>query len=302
MKWRSGAGYALVVLGAIVPCAVSAQSAAPAAVPTEPPAALGSPPLRLTDPPLISISRLSAENPFGLVADVAAAPPAKPPFTELVLSAPFFATMRVDRVGRVTQSRRVRDPIPSLSADSKKSLDRWVFDPARKNGQPVETWASFQLDLQVVIRAPKIEQMNMTPVTPASPILVPFEWGSDTGWYESLKVSPPSDGTVPIEQVDTRPNPKKTKWDADSYRGPFSCRFWIKVNALGRVEKSIPIQVSDPILIAYMRRSLSSWQLRPAQIKGQAVDSWNDLSLSGQLGYSTEIKQIVNLPKTLAIP
>jgi len=32
------------------------------------------------------------------------------------------------------------------------------------------------------------------------------------------------------------------------------------------------------------------------------VDSWNDLSLTGQLGYSIEIKQIANLRKTLAVP
>jgi hypothetical protein len=301
MRRQSGVGYALAILGAILPRAVPAQSAPAQAAPAAP-AALGAPPLRLTDPPVISISRLPAENPFGLVVDVPAAPPVKPPFAELALTTPFFAAMRVDRAGHVTQSRRVRDPIPSLSVDSKKSLDRWLFDPARKNGQPVETWASFRLDLQVVILSPKIEQMSLTPVTPASPVPVPFEWGSDTGWYESLKVSPPSDGTIPIEQVDTPPNPKKTRWDADSYRGPFSCRFWIKVNASGRIEKSIPIQVSDPVLIVYIRRSLSSWQLRPAQVKGQAVDSWNDLSLTGQLGYSIEIKQIANLRKTLAVP
>ncbi len=298
MRRQPAVACALAVLGAIVPCAASAQpSQAP--IPTAAPVS-GVPPLRLSDPPLISISRLPPDNPFGLVVDVQAAMPVKPPFTELALSAPFFAAMRVDRTGHVTQSRRVRDPIPSLTADSKKSLDRWVFDPARRSGQPVETWASFRLDLQVVIRAPKIEQMTMTPVIPTSPIPVPFEWGSDTTWYENLKVTPPSDGTVPVEQVDTPPNPKKTKWDADSYKGPFSCRFWIKVNASGRVERSIPIQVSDPVLIAYIRRSLSSWQLRPAQVKGQAVDSWSDLSLAGQIGYSTEIKQIFNLRKTLS--
>jgi len=302
MKRRSGAGYALAALGAILPCAVSAQTGVPAAVPTAPPVVLGAPPLRLMDPPLVATPRLPAENPFGLAADVAAALPAKPPFAALGLSVPFYAMMRVDVAGRVLQSRRVRDPIPSLAADSKKSLDRWVFEPARKSGQVVETWASFRLDLQVVIGVPRIEQMSMAPVTPATPIPAPVDWGSDTGWYESLKVSPPSDGTVPIEQVDIPPNPKKTRWDADSYRGPFACRFWIKVNAQGRVEKSIPIQVSDPILIPYVRRSLSSWQLRPAQLKGQAVDSWNDLSLAGQISYSIEIKQIVKLSKTLAVP
>ena len=69
---------------------------------------------------------------------------------------------------------------------------------------------------------------------------------------------------VPVEQVDTTPVPKKTKWTADSYKGPFSCRLWVKVGAAGRVEKMIPIQVSDPVLIPYMRRTVSAWSIRPS--------------------------------------
>jgi hypothetical protein len=105
---------------------------------------------------------------------------------------------------------------------------------------------------------------------------------------------------VPLEQVDTPPNPKKTKWGADSFKGPFACRFWVRVNAAGRNDRMIPIQASDPILIAYMRRIATTWPVKPARVKGQPADSWAELFVSGQLSYSIEIKQINNLRKTLA--
>lgn len=302
MRFRSGlrgiataAGWATcaVALGQ-APAATTPPPNAPTALPA------GLTPLKLTDPPAISTMRLPADNPFGANVEAAAFPPPKPVFTEAVINAPFFGALRVDRAGRVTQTRRVRDPIPSLAADSKKSLDRWTFDPAKKGGQPVDTWASARLDLAVTVKPPKIEQIAMTPVTPSSPIPAPFEWGSDTAWYEGLKVTPPSDGTVPVEQVDTAPNPKKYPWYADSYRGPFTCRLWVKVNAAGKVEKVIPITVSDPVLIAYMRQQLPNWPIRPARVKGQPADTWNDLTLAGTVGYSIDVKQTVSLRKTIA--
>jgi hypothetical protein len=300
MRPRLSPGWIAAVAGWAVCAASLAQApgttpgqSAPAALPA------GITPLQLTDPPVISTLRLPADNPFGSNVENPALPPPKPVFTEAVVAAPFFGAIRVDRAGRVTQSRRVRDPIPSLAADSKKSMDRWTFDPARKAGQPVDTWASVRIDLAVMVKPPKIEQITMTPVTPSTPIPAPFEWGSDNAWYDSLKLTPPSDGTIPVEQVDTPPNPKKYPWYADSYRGPFSCRLWIKVNAAGKVEKVIPITASDPVLIAYMRQELPSWPIRPARIKGQPADTWNDLSLAGTVGYSIEVKQTVSLRKTI---
>ena len=105
---------------------------------------------------------------------------------------------------------------------------------------------------------------------------------------------------MPLEQVDTPPNPKKTKWGADSFKGPFACKFWVRITAAGRIDRMIPIQASDPILIPYMRRVATTWPVRPANVKGQPVDSWGELFVSGQLSYSIEIKQINNLRKTLA--
>ena len=289
--------------------ATATPAAAPATAPTlaptpvpPTPVPMGPPPRRLLDTPIVSVSHLSADNPFGLAVEEPAGLPPKPAFAETVVPASLFAAVRVDTSGKVVQSRLIRDPIPSLAAESRRSFEqRWAFDPAVKRGQPVETWASVRLDFQVEVR-PREEQATLTPVTPATPLPPPFVWGEDAKWYESYRTSPPTDGTVPVEQVDTAPVPKKTKWSADSYRGPFSCHLWIKVNAAGRVEKMIPIQASDPVLVPYMRRTVATWILRPARVKGQPVDSWNELSVSGQLSYSIDLKQINNLRKTLATP
>jgi hypothetical protein len=247
----------------------------------------------------LSVSRLPSENPFGGTFDSPAAFNGKPTFTELSLPASFYAAVHVDRAGKVLESRRVRDPIPSLSADSAKSFERWSFDPARKSGQPVETWASLRLDLATEVRPPKVDRFTLTPVTSTTPIAAPLDWSSDASWYDRLRPAPAGDGVVPVEQVDVLATPRKTRWDADSYKGPFSCRFWVRVSAAGRIERAIAIQVSDPLLVGYLRQQMSTWQLKPAQTGGRAADSWNELVLSGQISYSTEVKQIANLRKTI---
>ena len=300
------AGFAAAAALAYLSAAATAQEATPApaapppaATPTAIPAAGAAAPLKLNDGPSIRIDRLPSDNPFGVVAEAPAALPVKPQFNELRLEAPLFAAIRVDRTGKATASRRARDPIPSLVADEKRSFERWTFEPARKGGQPVETWAAFRLDLTIDLKAPKVEQATLTPVTPTTAIPVPLEWGTDQAWYDAVKAAAPTDGTVPVEQLDTLAVPKKTKWDADSYKGPFSVRMWVRVNAAGRADRTIPIQASDPILIADIRRQIAAWQFRPARVNGQAADSWNELAVSGQIGWSSEIKQIQNLRKSL---
>lgn len=267
----------------------------PAAVPSAPT------PLRLSDPPSVRIETLSSENPFGLAAEDPAALPPKPAFTDYVVEEPLYASIHVDRTGKPGASRRARDPIPSLAAETKKSFDRWVFEPARRGGQPVDTWSSVRLDLRVEVKAPRIEQLTLTPISPSTPLPAPFEWRPDAAWYDALpSAPPPTDGSVPVEEVETLAVPKKTKWDADSYKGPFSVKMWVRITAAGRVDRAIPIQASDPILLSAFRRQIGAWQLRPARVKSQPVDSWAELAIAGQIGYSVEVKQIANLRKSLA--
>lgn len=300
MKRRRQTSLALAASGVLAGASLLGQdpAATPAPAPSSSaaPASSSAPPLRLTEPPVLSISRLPPENPFGIVAESSASLPPKPTLPEMVLSTSLFVTTRVDANGKVVTVRRARDPIPTASAETQKDLARWTFEPARKGAQKVAAWAPHRLDLAVEIDEPKIEQIILTSITPATPLAVPFDWGLDGVWYDTVKAPPPSDGALPVEQLDTLAIPKRTPFP-DSHKGPFSCRLWIKVGAAGRVEKTIPITASDPVLIAYFRKAMSGWQLRPARVKGAPAESWNELAIAGTFSYSVEIKQIVPLRK-----
>ena len=255
--------------------------------------------LRIRETPSIAVEKLSSDNPYGKPADAPAAIPPKLTFADATLSAGFFVSVHVDPTGKALAVRRERDPIPSLAAESLKSFSRWVFSPGRRNGQAVDTWGAYRVDLEVSIRSPKIVQMAFTPVPPTAPLPKPFEWPTDAEWLDSRKLPPPTDGSTPIDQVDTTPIPQKTPWSADSYKGPFTVKYWVKVDKNGRIDKAIPLEVSDPVLLPYFRRSMSAWLIKPAQSGGAPVDSWNELTLGGTVSYSDDIKQIVALRKAI---
>jgi hypothetical protein len=284
-----------------VPVTAAPVAAEPAPAPAVPPVTLPvpAPVMRLVDPPVILVETLPPENPFATVVDAPAMMPVKPVAADAVIGASLFATIRVDPKGKAVAVRRARDPIPSLTAQSQSSLLRWTFDPGRKSGQAVETWTSLRLDLAVEIDSPKIEQALLTPITPTTPIAKPVEWGTDAAWLERLKPGPPVEGTIPNEQLDTPPVPKKQPWSSSSYKGPFSVKFWVRINGSGRVEKSIPLTASDPVLIPYFRKAIDSWLFRPARAAGAAVTTWNELLLGGQISFSTDLKLTASLRQSL---
>lgn len=294
------------VESAPLPGTAPAPGAAEAPVPA--PAPLGTPsapppppvpPARIVDTPTVSIAKLPADNPYGLPFDAPAALPAKITFTDAVISAPFFVSVRVDATGKPLSVRRDRDPIPSLAGESMRSIQRWTITPARRGGQAVETWGAYRLELAVEVDAPKITQAVMAPVTPQMALPAPFSWPPEAEWLDSRKPGPTPEGTVSIVEVDTAPMPQKTPWSADSFKGPISAKYWIKVDRNGKIERAIPLEITDPVLLAYFRRAMSGWVLRPAQSKGTPVDSWNELVLAGTISFDVELKQISALRRAI---
>ncbi len=286
------------------PHATPTSTAPPATVATPPPppavaTPAAAPVARVTDAAVVAILQAPAENPFGIVLEVPAAVPPKLTFSQSVVPATEYVSTRVDAAGKPMGVKPERDPIPSLAGEAQKSLARWTFEPARRGSESVETWAALRLELQVEIDPPRSVQANLVGVTPSTAIPRPLAWPSDEVWLETRKGPAPAGG-VPVEAVDSPPLPKKTPWTADSYKGPFSARFWVKVKSNGSVEKAIPLEATDPILVGYLRRAMSTWTFRPAQAGGTSVDSWNELSLSGQVYYKVELKQIASLRRSLA--
>ena len=287
--------------GATVPAAPVAPAAPAAPTPVRAVATpTPAPPARITEPGVVAILQAPSDNPFGTTAQVSAALPPKLAFVDATVNATEYVSVRVDAAGKPVAFRLERDPIPSLSGEVQRSLARWTFDPAKGAAGPVETWASLRLDLPVEINAPRSVQSSLVPVTPSTAIPRPFGWPADEVWLESRKGGAPVEGTVPLETVDTPPMPRKTPWNANSYKGPFSAKFWVRVKSNGALEKAIPLEASDPVLVGYLRRAMSSWAFRPAQANGIPIDSWNELSLSGQVSYSVDLKQIASLRKSLA--
>jgi hypothetical protein len=280
------------------PAPEAAPPVAPVTVPSAPtPAAATA--LQIRDTPVILVARLPSENPFGSTAQVPAALPQKLNFVDGAVSVGDFVSVHVDAAGKAVAVRRERDPIPSLSAEELKSLSRWVFSPARKAGLAVDTWGAYRIELYTEIRAPKIMQVAFVPITPSTPIPTPFSWPSDNDWLESRRPPPPTDTTVPIDEVDLAPIPQKTPWSADSFKGPFSVKFWVHVDKAGHIDRAIPLEVSDPALLSYFRKAMGTWAIRPAMTDGAPVESWNELVLSGQISFSPEIKQIAALRRPL---
>ena len=296
----------------VTPAPPAESAAAPAEAPPTTPAATGAalPPigptpvpvataLRIVETPAVSVAKLPADNPFGSGAEIPAALPQKVPFADATVSSGFFVSIHVDPSGRAVMARRERDPIPSLAAETLKSLQRWTMIPARRAGQPVDTWGAYRLELAVAVRAPKIAQMTLGPVLKTAALPKPFDWPNETAWLDSRKGTTPTDGTVPIVEVDTAPMPQKTPWSADSFKGAFSAKYWIQVDKSGHVTKAIPLEISDPVLLAYFRQAMNGWILRPASSAGAAVPSWNELTMSGTISYNVDLKQITALRRPI---
>jgi hypothetical protein len=290
-----------MALAAALPGLAGAQ--APPVPPAQPPAAAApaasyGEPQTINDTDSILLARLPAENPFGAALDAPAVLPVKPVIPKVLMSDEMYLAIRIDAKGKPVSFRKPRDPIPSLAADVQKSVSRWTFDPGKKGGQPVETWTVVKLDLSTEVDPLKMEQVSLSPVTRETPIPTPFEWPAAANWVEAQKAIPPSDETVPFDQVDTPPSPRKTHWSADSYERPITVKLWVRVTTAGKVDRIVPIQVPDPFLIGYLKKGLASWTLRPARAGNASVESWNELAFSGEIDCSIELKQIVSLKKS----
>jgi hypothetical protein len=298
LLWLGLIGWAVGQAPAPAPTAAPAATALAETAAGKPATPLGAP-LKITDAGTTLVARFPTDNPFGSAVDSPAMPPLKPVIPKIQMTDEMYVAIRVDAKGKTTSFKRVRDPIPSIAADTQKSFSRWVFDPPKKGGQPVDTWTSVKLDLAMEVDPLKIEQLTLTPVTRESPIPTPFEWPAAAAWLETQKPSPPSDGAVPLEQLDTPPAPRKTPWSADSFNRLITVKLLVRITAAGKVDRMVPLQVSDPFLIPYLKKGLSLLVFRPARSGNANVDSWNEVSLSGTIDNSIELKQIVSLRKSL---
>ena len=235
---------------------------------------------------MISVSRLPADNPFGRRRRRAARSPPKPPFPELPVTTSLFAAVRVDPTGKVVaRSRLVRDPVPSvvprnhggLSSSAGPSIPpSGRASPSKSGGATVSTCRS--MCGRGRSRRPDTHHPDDSPCRSLSS-------GATTrsGTTVSRPRLPPS-GTVALEQVDSM-----TKSEEDPVgRGLLQRSLLLQVlgahqrQRLHRQVDPDPGQRSGPDpLHAESRDDLA--RCGRARVKSQPVESWCELSVSGQL-------------------
>ena len=239
--------------------------------------------LRIRDLPSITVEKLPTDNPYGKTVESARGPAAE---ARLRRRGDAGRVLRLgargpDRQGRsrsVATAIRSRRSPPSPSSRSRAGPSRRHARADSRSTRGARTGSTSQVE----IRAPKITQMTLTPVTPPRRFRS-RSTGSPTPTGSRVATSPrPHDGSVPIDQVDTAPIPQKTPWSADSYKGPFSvavlgARRQDRTDHDARFRSRSAIPCSSPTFA----RSMGGWMLRPAQSAGAPVDSWNELVLGG---------------------
>ena len=151
-------------------------------------------------------------------------PRSRPPFrkssnfADAAVSVGDYVSVHVDPAGRAMAVRRERDPIPSLSAEELKSLSRWLFSPSRKGARPSRLG---RLSHRALHRGPCAEdppdglRADHADDTHSHSV----SWPSDNDWLESRHPSPPTDATVPIDQVDVAPSRRRRPGPRTRSRG-----------------------------------------------------------------------------------
>jgi hypothetical protein len=277
-------------LALAVPCAAATQTPVPTPV-ASPAAPLAPPPPPQAVPrPVESIPGMSRLTP----AEVAYVHPLyraleTPPKVversvpaDLEQRVPIFLAVHVPETGRVSEVVPVEPPLKGLATPVGIVTQKWRFTPARKGGQPVATWVTYRMELNVELEKAAFSAFALEPVdreTPLAP-LVKEPKGDDWMARYSKEIVPKDPGAVSIEDVDVLPAPEKTSWSFDAARARSRVTALLEISAAGAVARILPTGDSEPLLVAWLRQTTPKWKITPATAGGTHVSAWMTLDLT----------------------
>jgi hypothetical protein len=188
-----------------------------------------------------------------------------------------MVTVKVEETGRVSAIEGVEPPLKALGASASILAPRWTFEPAKKDGRPVRTWASMAFDLDIEMERASFSSFTLRPVQktdPAARVIREYEGDSFTARYPK-EINSKEDGLVSVEDVDFIPQPKKVSWKFDSTRLRSRFTALVQVSKDGSVLKVLPVgELVESAIARWMRSAISTWKLSPAVVSGAPVDCW----------------------------
>ena len=265
------------------------------------PAQTPEPPATPADPVRPVVMALPERNPFTCDADTGAAIATRELPSGVEATIPEFVSFRLDHTGKIEDVLLVHDPIPSLAAQQRESFKKWEFLPPKKASVELAGWSTVRLDLKFEYSRPQITRADFLPVTATTPVpdVLPVRW--DEGWIETAPPLTDLHGAEAVEALDMPPLPKKTKWYADRFKGPFQLKLWIEVSPAGKATRIVPVEVKDAALMGYFRGAISRWNFAPARKGGQAISCWGMLDLAGTISYDVSLLRSASIKKSAGL-
>ena len=196
-----------------------------------------------------------ADNPFGKPADAPAAIPPKLTFTDATLSAGFFVSVHVDPTGKAARrAARARSDSVARRRVAEIVLALDVRSPARKAASPSTPGARTASISRSTIRSPKIVQMAFDAGHRRRRRSRSRSSGRPTPtWLDSRK---PGAARGRLDRRSSRSTRRRSRrrrrGRPTPTRGRSRVKFWVRVDKTGQIDKAIPIEVSDPVLLALL--------------------------------------------------
>jgi len=270
--------HRFLVAAMLLAGASRAQAQAPAPRPVE----------ALPDPVRITLAEVAYVHPLFRAVDEAPklAERTNPP--DLDTRQPLVLSVHLLETGRAAEAVTVEPPLRGLAAPLPGLVPRWRFAPAKKNGQPVPTWATYSIDLAISLEKAIFTAFTLEALRKDDPLVPTVRDTSGDAWMARYprEIDPKDPATVSIEDVDVLPSPEKTPWSFDTARLKARTTALVEVSEQGTVSRFLPTGETEPLLGLWLKQLASKWRFTPALAGGRPVSCW--MVLDASLDYTID--------------
>jgi hypothetical protein len=199
--------------------------------------------------------------------------------------ATLFLSLKLDETGKVLQAEAIDPPLRGLAPAAAEVALRWTFEPARKDGKAVRTWAACGVDLVVDLERPVFTSFALLPVGKGDPLpAAPREPVGDEALLRfPSRPDDPDPAVVSIEEVDLLPAARKAPWKIEPVRLKSRFSAILQVSPAGAVERVIATGTAvEPFILAWVRTQAARWKISPALDGETPQRSYMNLDLAAE--------------------
>lgn len=227
----------------------------------------------------VPIVLLESANPFAIAVDASPRLLSSTPPRKLDVAGTAQIAAYVDTKGNCLGGVPLDLPFPGMTTTILEEIKDVRFDPAKKAGKPVGSWAVLDISMvgkikESTVGAPTFELPDpAAPPEPAPPLRVVPSGRLIRAPFE------------PQASLTTFASPRRLKVKAPGQDADIPVRALVHITANGRCDRFVPLNL-EPGLHRWLSAYLATWRLDPAQRDGAPHEAWVVYSARAQLKIS----------------